>query len=1081
MINTGGRVRLSLILVVLLLFTSLIAQDNCWSKVIYSQHWSYGNSVCQTNDGNYVVAGVQYNEYGQDLLILKTDPNGNELWRQTYGNTYYGDAADYVQQTNDGGYLIIGTTYTASNHNDIILMKMTPDGSISWTETYGDDSYHERGLCVEQTSDNGYILCGSKVFSGADREWWIVKVNQSGTEIWTTTFGSDNWDSAIEIHQTNDGNYIVTGRWNNDKSMLMKIDANGNQIWAQLFDSCVIQSVEELSNGDFILSGSIESTNDNNDIIIVKTDSSGNTIWTNIFGGDESDGAFSAHQTVDGGYAICGYNGSHEPAQTDVWLIKTDSNGDSLWSKLYGGHADDQYGGWGLDYGYDMQLADDGGFIITGVNRTDDEGNKQTWLVKTDECGNTKYLISHFQAETTSGEVPFSVNFYDLTTHGLGDLTSWFWDFGDGATSEEQHPSHEYQVGGLYTVSLTVTDSNGLTNTRNKLEYIEAVYSNPESDFSADTTYGNAPLTVHFNDLSQSGSTNIISWQWDFGDNTSSEEQNPTHIYEDSGIYTVSLTVTDECDSTDIMIKQNYILVDGTHITAGNVSGIWAYDNSPYFVDGEITIQQNDELMIESGSTIIFTGHYKFNVYGRLVAQGAIDDTITFTAQDTLTGWDALRFNDTNLNGQDSSKFVYCKLEYGITSDAIWVARSGGILCDNSSDVLIKNCLIQKNSASTAGGGISLYNNSNITIIENVITHNSSGLQSWFPGGGILCNNSNPKISKNKISHNIGWFGGGIYCGESSDAEIINNEIAYNFAMEDGGGITASHSNPIITNNVIYHNTYEWSGGGICLIQASPIITNCTITNNYPDELADYDGGGIRCSFGSNPSLVNCILWNNTQDEVVFLSYGYPNSITLSYTDIEGGSYSIVTNGNGTINWLNGNLDFLPQFVDASNNDYHLADGSLCIDAGDPNELYYDIEDPNNPGYAQYPAMGTITNDMGVYGGPHVIDWPVVGVGDDFVIHTSEVRLLQNHPNPFNPTTTIEFSIQNDSKVELLIFNIKGQKIKTVADNQFTRGLHSVIWNGDDEYGNSVSSGVYYYELSINGRTEAVRKCLLLK
>jgi hypothetical protein len=299
--------------------------------------------------------------------------------------------------------------------------------------------------------------------------------------------------------------------------------------------------------------------------------------------------------------------------------------------------------------------------------------------------------------------------------------------------------------------------------------------------------------------------------------------------------------------------------------------------------------------------------------------------------------------------------------------------------------------------------------------------------------------------------------------------------------MEDGGGITASHSNPIITNNVIYHNTYEWSGGGICLIQASPIITNCTITNNYPDELADYDGGGIRCSFGSNPSLVNCILWNNTQDEVVFLSYGYPNSITLSYTDIEGGSYSIVTNGNGTINWLNGNLDFLPQFVDASNNDYHLADGSLCIDAGDPNELYYDIEDPNNPGYAQYPAMGTITNDMGVYGGPHVIDWPVVGVGDDFVIHTSEVRLLQNHPNPFNPTTTIEFSIQNDSKVELLIFNIKGQKIKTVADNQFTRGLHSVIWNGDDEYGNSVSSGVYYYELSINGRTEAVRKCLLLK
>jgi len=89
--------------------------------------------------------------------------------------------------------------------------------------------------------------------------------------------------------------------------------------------------------------------------------------------------------------------------------------------------------------------------------------------------------------------------------------------------------------------------------------------------------------------------------------------------------------------------------------------------------------------------------------------------------------------------------------------------------------------------------------------------------------------------------------------------------------------------------------------------------------------------------------------------------------------------------------------------------------------------------------------------------------------------------LNQNFPNPFNPSTTFEFSIPNESKVELAIYNIKGQIIKTIVNNEFIAGIHSIIWNGDDENNNSVSSGIYYYKLNINGRTEAVRKCLLLK
>jgi len=116
-----------------------------------------------------------------------------------------------------------------------------------------------------------------------------------------------------------------------------------------------------------------------------------------------------------------------------------------------------------------------------------------------------------------------------------------------------------------------------------------------------------------------------------------------------------------------------------------------------------------------------------------------------------------------------------------------------------------------------------------------------------------------------------------------------------------------------------------------------------------------------------------------------------------------------------------------------------------------------------------------IAPDMGAYEYGFLI-------AEDFTeIPLQDCILSQNYPNPFNPTTTIEFSIKNNSKVELAIFNIKGQKIKTLSHNEFTKGSHSIIWNGDDELGNSVSSGIYYYKLNVNGKTEVVKKCLLLK
>ncbi|MBN1479284.1 PKD domain-containing protein [candidate division KSB1 bacterium] len=157
-----------------------------------------------------------------------------------------------------------------------------------------------------------------------------------------------------------------------------------------------------------------------------------------------------------------------------------------------------------------------------------------------------------FSGSPTSGCAPLTVNFTDQST---ADITSWSWTFGDGATSTAQNPSHSYANAGSYTVSLTVTGPGG-SDTETKTNYV-TVSTGPSAAFAGSPTSGNAPLTVSFTDQSTGSPT---SWSWDFGDGGSSTVQNPSHIYDTEGTYTVELTVSNSCGS-DIETKVNYISV----------------------------------------------------------------------------------------------------------------------------------------------------------------------------------------------------------------------------------------------------------------------------------------------------------------------------------------------------------------------------------------------------------------------------------------------------------------------------------------------------------------------------------------
>jgi hypothetical protein len=352
--------------------------------------YDVGWSVQQTSDGGYIVAGWTHSfGAGGDIFLIKTDANGNIQWAKTYGGTN-GDYAFSVQQTSDGGYIVAGVTASfGAGIDDIFLIKTDANGNVQWAKTYGGTT-NDYAFSVQQTSDGGYIVAGSTVSFGAGSfDFFLIKTDANGNVQWAKTYGGTSWDEAYSVQQTSDGGYIVAGYTNSfgagwDNIFLIKTDANGNIIWAKTYRGTgvdVASSVQQTSDGGYIVAGSTNSFGGPfYDIFLIKTDASGNIIWTKTYGGMNSDGASSVQQTSDGGYIVAGWTHSFGAGSYDIFLIKTDANGNVQWAKTYGGTSD--------DWTYSVRQTSDGGYIVAVYTESFGAGSSDIFLVKTDANGN---------------------------------------------------------------------------------------------------------------------------------------------------------------------------------------------------------------------------------------------------------------------------------------------------------------------------------------------------------------------------------------------------------------------------------------------------------------------------------------------------------------------------------------------------------------------------------------------------------------------------------------------------------------------------------------------------------------------
>ena len=573
-----------------------------------------------------------------------------------------------------------------------------------------------------------------------------------------------------------------------------------------------------------------------------------------------------------------------------------------------------------------------------------------------------------------------------------------------------------------------------------------------------------------------------------------------------------------------------------TTIPPGDVSGNWLKSGNPYLITGDITIQNGNTLTIQPGVMLEFQGNYKLNVYGRLLAIGAINDTILFTAADTSIGWHGIRILNSNSNSMDSSKFILCKFTAGkaLTSSTA-DKRGGAIYCEQSSDVLIQKCVFMNNYAALDGGAIAFINNSAAFVDSCLFMYNSC----YFYGGCIYIDGSNTKIKNTVFANNYTTFFGAAITGWNSSAFVLENcKILNNEAGAVCGIYTATNCSPKIINTLFSGNNCTLGNGGAAGFSVStPTIINCTFVNNTAAQL----GAGVWI-FNSTATIKNSVFWNNNPDQINLNG----STATVTYSNVMGGF-------TGT-----GNINLDPAFVLSGNDPYSILDTSPCRNTGTPdtsglflpsfdlagnlrisenridmgayeyqgiipveltsfnasvtgstvtlnwitateqNNLGFDVERKNDSeswmkiGFVDGNGTSTKINkyiyvDSKISTGTYNYRIKQIDFNGTFKYYNlnesieigipNVYNLSQNYPNPFNPSTLINFSIPKAGVVTMKVFNVLGKEVATLVNENKDAGNYIVELNASN-FG--MRSGVYFYTLE-SGGFKSTKKMLIIK
>ncbi|GEM_PF-4759393 len=989
--------------------------DTLWTNHYGGDQEDQARAVQQTYDGGYILTGfTESYSYGlEDVWLVKMDEDGNEVWAKHMGG-YDFDEGNDVKQTSDG-YIVVGYTQSFTSENaDVYVVKTDAAGSVSWWRTFGgDDDDVAKSVCV---ADNGdFVIAGyTKSFGAGLSDFWVIRLNTYGDTIWTKTFGGAATDQAFSIKETSDNGFIVAG------------------------------FTESFGNGSA-------------DIWLIKINGNGDAEWSSFAGTEETEVGYSVVQAPDGGYAVAGKQIPLGSSFANCYLAKFNGDGELLWTRNYGSDLNDE--------ARSLVLSDEG-YTFAGFTDNETEGYSDFYLMGVDWNGDSLWARNYggsnpdlaYSLDRTSDGAYILAGYSQSFTNGLSDfyVVKTAPNFPPVIEFVSQNPLIPRSIdsvevvadiydpdgsidraylfyGNFGLIEATAIDSIEMLPTGSPDEYFGFVPPEP----AGDTIDYFIKAWDNANQLTVSADT--LSYIVNIPPVIEDVARDPEH----PGEYTdceVSATITDpesvvdhanlyyiiETDTTEVLMSSNddhyYAIIPGQPSGTIITYYISAWDDL-----NDVSSSQAESFAVNYSPDI--DGPYYTPLVPRI--------------QQPVSVWAIIGDQDAGLSVD------HVNLYYDNGSGEVEV------LMDNAADSFYAEIPGQDEGVSVSFYVVAWdnYGEQSVSETESYTTNYAPVIESIA---------LDPPSPDENDSVNV------VATITDQDQFVMNAYLHYQIGEDDWH-----------TEEMSNQEDDEWTA----VIPGQDATTLVKYAVSAVDTIGDWDYSDTLYYYVGNINLLcitNCLtpeVWVN--GGIIMWEMKVINTGEYALGPVIGRLTPIIGNcDEGT--WVESGAVDKTLADNLAPNDTFLAYYGLQVngipEGIDTASCHFDIGLD-----LDYPLTNSCFSFVFVYPwerGQGKAYWPQsdwIEIDNPNIELPGSFALSNNYPNPFNAQTNISFDLPKASKVNLTIYNLLGQKVKTLVDKSLPAGQHTVIWDAGN-----YASGVYFYKLQA-GDFVTTKKMNLLK